>query len=490
MGEYPSPAEEPECRPACQTEKFPPIPRYWFAAAALVAVGAAGLLLYWGSWRNEPSLPDEAADLADGRRAAPEKPPATSPAQLLGLSPELPKTVEALNQEAFHTCAHLMRDLPDRPEAYAVAAFIFNRHGRTSEATECWNKALEVNPYFAPSYCGLGIVAADKGEYEEAVKKLRRAIELDPWLGRAHSLLVDVLLRQGQAEKALTAARDYVRRFPESGDSHYWLGQTCMDLGEYDEARKSHEAAVRFDPAYTAAYSSLATACARLGEREQAREYREKFAVLKEKDLQEDRGRSREYRDLPTQQQLAASYHLAAGNVHVAFGDPKKAEAHWLRGAAVAPQRTGCREALVAFYERQGSLFAAMQQLNALIALEPRNAVYWTRSGRVQARLRQLAAAEASFRKAVELAPEAAEGYSALVELHLQFRRPIPDAAALAEKAAALAPSARAYLALSAARDKSGDRQGAISAVEKALELEPTNPLLQEVYENLRESDQ
>lgn len=489
MREYHWGAEEAEPRPASRTEKFAPIPGCWAAALVLGVVVAAGLLLYWQSWRNEPSLPDEAADLADGRRPAEEEPPATSPAQLLGLTAEVPQTVEALNQEAFRTCAHLISDLPDRPEAYAVAAFIFNRHGRTSEAAEYWNKALEVNPYFAPAYCGLGIVAADRGEYERAVEELGKAIKLDPRLGQARSLLVDVLLRQGQPEEALSAARDYVKRFSQSGDSHYWLGQAWMDLGEYDEARKSHEAAVRFDPTYTAAYFSLATASARLGEREQARAYRDKFAALKKQDLQEDQGRNRDYRDLPEQQRLAASYHLAAGNVYAAFGDPRKAEAHWRRGSAVAPGLTACRAALTAFYERRGQPADALRQLDELVVLESQNADYWTRSGRLQALLGRRDAAEASFRKVIEIAPETAQGYESLVELHLRFGQPLPDAPALAEKAAVLAPSARAYLALSAARDKSGDRQGAVSAAEKALELEPENPRLREVYEQLKGSN-
>ncbi len=454
------------------------------------AAVAAGLLLYWGWWRSQRSPLGETASPPTGSPLSPEEPPPISPAELLGLSAEPPKTVEALNDEAFETCARLVDDLPNRPEAYAVAAFIFNRHGRTSEAVECWEKALQINPRFAPAYCGLGIVAADKGEYEKAVGQLRKALELDPWLGHAHSLLTDVLLRQGKAEEALTVARDYVKHFPEAGDSHYWLGQTYLDLGRYEEARGSHEAAVRFDPTYTAAYHSLATACARLGQREEARRHREKFAALKEQDLQEDRGRSREYHDLPTQQQLAASYHLAAGRVHVRFGDPQKAEAHWLRGAAVAPKLTACREALLTFYERQNRLVSAIGQLDELLALKPQNAAYWTRRGRLQTWLGDFDAAEAAFHQAVEITPEAADGYLGLVELYLQSRRKIPEAVALAEKAAGLAPSVLAYLLLSAAREENGDRPGAISAVEQAIKLEPGNPRIREFHERLQRKNQ
>jgi tetratricopeptide (TPR) repeat protein len=363
---------------------------------------------------------------------------------LLGLDPQVPTTAEGLNQEAFATCTRLIQDLPRRPEAYAVAAFIYNRHGRTTEAARCWQQALEVNPKFAPAYNGLGMVAAGKGEHEKAAELLRKAIELDPNLDHAHSLLTDVLLRQGKTQEALAAAREYVKRFPKAGDSHFWLGQALLDLEQYEEARKSHEEAIRIDPNYTGAYHSLATIYARLGQREKSREYRTKFAAMKEKELEADRGKSRAYLDLATQIQIASSYHLAAGNVHLSFGDPQKAEAHWLRGAAVAPKLVACREALVSYYQRKNRLGSALCQLDELLAIRPHNAEYWIQSGRLLARIGDPDGAEAAFRKAVELAPQSPDGYLSLAELFLQSRRKLAEAAPLAEKAAQLAPSSLA----------------------------------------------
>lgn len=469
-----------------QANRPSPLGRAWVAALALAVAAVVGLLSYRAWPPGEPTSRPDTAERPDSAPVAVEEPPAISPAELLGLSAELPATVEALNQEAFTTCARLVQDLPNRPEAHAVAAFIHNRHGRTAEAAECWQRALEVNAKFAPAYNGLGIVAADKGDNEKATELLRKAIELDPMLGHSHSLLTDVLLRQGKAKEALAAANEYVKRFPKAGDSHFWLGQVYLDLREYDKARQSHEEAIRCDPDYTAAYHSLATVWGRLGDRAKARQYREKFAELKEKDLEEDRGRSRSYRDLPTQQVLAASYHLAAGRVHFRFGDPKKGEAHWRRGAAVAPKLTACRESLVAYYEGQNRLVSALGQLEELLALEPKNAAYWTRLGRVQARLGDLDAADAALRKVIEVAPAAPGGYLDLVEFYLQSRRRIPDAVALAEKAAEMSPSVLAYMMLSAAREENGDRPGAIAAVEKAVELEPQNQEIRGFRERLK----
>lgn len=413
-----------------------------------------------------------------------------SPAEVLGLSAELPATAEALNQEAFATCARLVAELPHRPEAHAVAAFIYNRHGRQAEAARCWQKSLEVNPKFAAGYNGLGMVAAAQGEHAKAAEYLRKAIELDPELARAHSLLVEVLLRDAKPEEARRAAEEYVKRIPHSGDSHYWLGQALLELGKLAEAKKSHLEAVRIDPNYTPAYHSLAVICTRLGQRDEAKQYREKFAARKERELEEERKQSRGYTDLEAQIQLAASYHLAAGNVHLAFGDPRKAEAHWQRGAAIAPKSTACREALLDYYERRNRIGSALGQLDELLAIAPNNATYWIRLGRLRARISDVEGAEAAFRKAVELAPDSPDGYLSLVEFFLQSRRKIAEAPGLAEKAVQRGPTVLAYMLLSAAREENNDRAGALAAVEQALKLDPGNPQIRRFREQLQKSPQ
>ena len=471
----------------------------WVLGAALgLVVGAVAAGAVWygthrgGALEGGPVAGEEARQAAEESSSA-EAGPAVpdelrSPAEVLGLSPEIPTTAEALNQEAFATCARLVADLPQRPEAHAVAAFIYNRHGRNAEAARCWQKSLEVNPKFAAGYNGLGIVAAAQGEHAKAAEYLRKAIELDPQLARAHSLLVEVLLRDAKPEEARRAAEEYVKRIPQSGDSHYWLGQALLELGKLAEAKKSHLEAVRIDPEYTPAYHSLAVICARLGQREEAKQYREKFAARKERELEEERKQSRGYTDLETQVQLAASYHLAAGNVHLAFGDPRKAEAHWQRGAAIAPKSTACREALLDYYERRNRIGSALGQLDELLAIAPDNATYWIRRGRLLARISDVEGAEAAFRKAVELAPDSPDGYLSLVEFFLQSRRKIAETPALAEKAVQRGPTVLAYMLLSAAREENKDRAGALAAVEQALKLDPGNPQVRKLREQLQKS--
>ncbi len=406
--------------------------------------------------------------------------------ELLRLPTKLPETAEELNREAFLVCQHLIEDLPDRPEALALAAMLHNRQGKYVEAEKLWRQALELNANFAPAFNGLGWLASRREALDEAVDYLRRAVQLDPYAGHSHSLLVDVLLRQNRGEEALVAARNYVAHFPKAGDSNYWLGQALMQLGRFEEAKKAHLAAIQCEPDYTAAYHSLSLVCARLGEREEARKWREKFVELKEKEMEQDRQRSRQYQDLPTQQRLAANFHLAAGNVHTSFGDPRKAEAHWIRGAAIAPHTMDCRLALATFYEQSQRLREACEQWEEISRLPEAQAGHWFRKGQVERRLGLFAQAEKSFRQAAALAPTAPEPYEALVDLLLQYGHHVDDAATLAQKAVELSPTPQNYFALSAVRETLGDLSGALQALEEALRREPAHPLLKVAYQELQ----
>jgi tetratricopeptide (TPR) repeat protein len=412
-----------------------------------------------------------------------------SAAELFDLPTDVPQTVEALKEEAIQACRCLVADLPERPESHTVMALTYKRFGRTAEAIDCWQKSLQINPSFSPAYFGQAAVAAEKAEYEKAEALLRKAIRLNPQLPGAHNLLTEVLLDQGKAEEALSVALEHRKLFPESHEGRFWLGQAYLQLKDYENARKSHEEVIQLAPDFTLSYHSLALICARLGEREKAKEYRQKFAGLKRTDMERDRGRNKLFRDLPYQRGTAANAHLCAGNVQLRVGSPRKAEAHWVRGVAVAPERTDCREDLAALYEEQGRLHDALRLRQELVALEPDNADYQTAVASLHARLHHFDAAEAAFRQAIETAPQRAEGYLGLVRLYLETDRNLAKAPDLARQAVALEPSARNYVLLGAVLEQVGERGGALAAVERAIELDPEGPAPRQMYELLNRDE-
>lgn len=82
--------------------------------------------------------------------------------------------------------------------------------------------------------------------------------------------------------------------------------------------------------------------------------------------------------------------------------------------------------------------------------------------------------------------PEKSDGYRELAKLYLKSDIKLQEAKNLAEKAVKQGPTAVNYMALSQACDKNGDTAGAISAAKQAVELEPSNPIYQRIYQVLQ----
>lgn len=376
-------------------------------------------------------------------------------ARLLRLPSDVPQTVDGLKQEAARTCEQLTADLPDRPEAHALAALSAKRFGQTTEAVRRWEKSLALDPDFSPALFGIASVAKERAEYEKAAELLHKAIGLDPRLEGASNLLVEVLLDQGKAQEALPVARRQCEAFPDSCEGWFWLGQSYLQLKDYEAARQAHEKAITLDPRFTLSYHSLATICARLKDRSKADQYRRKFAELKEADLGKERDQNKFYQDLDTGRATAANTHLCAGNIYWSVVMPEKAEAHWVRAAAIDPRDVASREALAACYEKQGRLADAARVREELLALEPQNVGCLT----------------------------------ALVKIYLEGEWNLPEAAEHARKAVALEPTAANYVLLSATLQQNGDRAGALAAAERAMKLAPDSDEPRQIYEFLKNSE-
>jgi tetratricopeptide (TPR) repeat protein len=468
-------------RPAWETQprKVP------FRLAVLLALcGAVAAAAGYWHLATRPSLLPNASI-----RARPTLPfAAVSPTEVLGVSEQLPQSPEELKREAIQACDRLISDLPNSPEAVAAKALTFLRLGQTSVSAACWENALQHDAHFSPAHLGLGTIAFQRGDHAAGITHLRQALETNPRLPAAYSQLVQALLDKGEVQEAQAVAQQFVRQFPDSAESHYWLGQVYLQSEDFENARRSHKRASELAPDLARAYYSLAIAFARLGQMQPASEYRKKFAELSQRDLDKDRQQVRHHDDLAYVQEVAANVYRSVGEVYSNAGDIHKAEASWLRGAAIAPQELNCREALFTLYMFSYRHAEACQVAEKLTSLQPERADYYAQAAMAHAKLQNWEAARRAFRQTLERDPHSSEARLGLVAIHLESGQHITDVVRLAEEAAALAPSTRAYLMLSAIYQERLDSPGAIRAMQKALQLEPTNHELQDAYDRLVES--
>lgn len=445
----------------------------------VLGVGAVGLFVRPSLWRAE--RPSRELSLAPADLQPPVVPEWTVP--------ELPPVSDAafddLRHEAVEVVGRLVRAFPDNPHATTVAGLLHNRFGNTAEAVECWERSLQLDPGFAPAYHGMGTVALKSGDYEEAEALLRRALELDPTLADAAVDLANALIRMGRAEEAVAPLVRHTRTsFGTSRRVLYSLGHVYLQLHEYEKAKTHYRAAIEVDPAWTRAYYGLSKACARLGETEQSEAYLEKFKELIDHDLAADIERSRSYDDLASARRIVAYVYTAAGRVYQACSNVREAEVHWLRAAELNPKDTACREELARLYIEGHRVEEALGALENLAEIEPRNSAYHMNIGLVNAMSSRFDAAEKAFNRVRELSPRRPEGYLALVRLYLEANRKLPQAVKLAGVAVEIEPSAGNYAVLSEACERNGDFDGALSAIERAMELDRGN----RQYRRLREA--
>ncbi len=91
-------------------------------------------------------------------------------------------------------------------------------------------------PEAGPLHGALGLILAERGNYDEAAKRLGRAVDLLPDDARIHYNLALVLERLERSDAAEGALRNAMRLAPNDPDVLYALAFHYLSRGRLDEA--------------------------------------------------------------------------------------------------------------------------------------------------------------------------------------------------------------------------------------------------------------
>jgi tetratricopeptide (TPR) repeat protein len=206
--------------------------------------------------------------------------------------------------------------------------------------------------------------------------------------------------------------------------------------------------------------------------------------LRKQADEQARRVRA-DFDSLAVTRSSVARTHTDVGRVYMVVRKPQKAEELWLRAAALDPQNILCRLQLAVLYQQTRKDREALQLYEEAAKLDPRDGLTQLNMGRVCMKLNQIERAERTFKEVIRLEPKRPEGYIALAQLYLQTRSNPAEAQRLAGVATELASEAPYFALLSQARAENGDRNGALAAINRAIELQPTNPQFVQMRDTL-----
>jgi TolB-like protein len=140
-----------------------------------------------------------------------------------------------------------------------------------------FQKALELNPDFAPAHAGLSIALALLGDtgillvrpadaFARAKEEALKAIALDPSFAEGHAALGHIQMHKFQWAAAEKSLRRALELNPSSSVAHTLLGLMFMAEGKFAEARASVQFAMLVDPLSVYTTSNAATVYYRGGD--------------------------------------------------------------------------------------------------------------------------------------------------------------------------------------------------------------------------------
>jgi tetratricopeptide (TPR) repeat protein len=138
------------------------------------------------------------------------------------------------------------------PIALQVAAQLM-RDNQVAEAERGYRQVLEIEPDHPEALYDLGILTAQKGEYETARTLLQILLERHPDLGKVWFGLGSVHEGEGQYSEAVKAYRQALAYEPDAPIIYNSLGRTLQLLGQWDEAVESYQKALDLQPGYVEA---------------------------------------------------------------------------------------------------------------------------------------------------------------------------------------------------------------------------------------------
>ena len=152
------------------------------------------------------------------------------------------RTAEAI--EAYQRAIELD---PGMAQAHANLVGSFGRTGEIDQAEAHYAKAIALNPNLAELHNNWGVVQASQGDSAAATAAFRRALESDPNSARANANLGVALFEAGNREEAARRFRDAIKSDPTNRPARMNLGTLALEDDRPGEAVEHLEAALEGD---------------------------------------------------------------------------------------------------------------------------------------------------------------------------------------------------------------------------------------------------
>lgn len=437
---------------------------------ALVPLVAAVCLAGCG---RPASAPPAGRDVAgDGtQRTAEARPTVPRPAFPATGDGEEERAAAAMRDAAFDEAEELVRLEPGSATAWTILAALHRRYGDGEGAAALCERALEIDPRCADAHRHLGEAAFDAGALEEAERRYRQALASDPAGLEVAGQLADTLIRRADFTAAAELLEAFLSAHPRTADAWCMLGKARGRQGDAAASRAAYEKALEIDPASREAHQGMGRLLQSLGDDEAARPHLREVVRLDDETAKRHRERVAAGGDVEGSRVWMAKVHHDVGVLHSRRGDAARAERAWLASLDLDPSSAEARALLVALYAKTGRIEEALGLARARCERTPDDPAAWLDLSQGLVACGRTRAAEEALGKLLALEPDHAAGL-ALLARTVADRDP---AAALdaARRAVEIEETAPHLYVLADMLLRTGMRDGAIDALEKAVRLAP-----------------
>ncbi len=236
-------------------------------------------------------------------------------------------------------------------------ATAFAERGRHDEAIAHHERAIALQPDYAPAYNNLGTTLRAAGRVDEAVAQYTKALELKPDFASASYNLANAQLEQGKAGDSVESFRRSLQANPNSVEAHNNLGTALAARGDTAEAIAEFRAAVALDDRSVHAHRNLGNLLYDRGERAEGLAHLERAVAVAPAETEA-------LYDIATLLLQEQSFRAAEARfLAVLKIKPDSAEAHNNLGIAMASQ--GRIKDALPHFERAVALNPSMQDARA-----------------------------------------------------------------------------------------------------------------------------
>ncbi len=165
--------------------------------------------------------------------------------------------LDAYRKGDFETMLTYMVQTEDQletPDIVFLSGEALRNLGRYSEALEKYDRALFLDPAFAPAYFGRALIKKILDPLYDIKGDLDQTLLLDPTFGEVYLARAKYYLDQKSYQLAYEDSAQAILFLPESPLAHYYRAESLLELKDYPEAEKAVMSALLFDINHVPSY--------------------------------------------------------------------------------------------------------------------------------------------------------------------------------------------------------------------------------------------